>query len=263
MERLKDYTLEFIDDFTTGRIEENKWVSYYLPQWSSRIASATNYKFVDNNLILKIDQDQKPWCPEFNGEVKVSSLQTGLFSGPVGSPYGQHQIRPNLLVREAQESTKLYTPKYGYFEIRARALAAKNTVCAFWLIGFEDKPYKSAEICIMEVKGENVETNRAVNGYGLRAFADDSLQDEFFEERFEFDANQYNIYAAEWMPDKIDFYLNHKKVRTIHQSPNSEMQFMLIIYEVPIKETLGPTELSYPKEFEIDYVKAFRPASGY
>ena len=36
-------------------------------------------------LRLLIEADQEPWCPEFDGEVRVSSLQTGVFAGPVGS----------------------------------------------------------------------------------------------------------------------------------------------------------------------------------
>jgi hypothetical protein len=35
-----------------------------------------------------------------NGDVKASNLQTGVYSGPVGSPYGQHRFSRDCLVRE-------------------------------------------------------------------------------------------------------------------------------------------------------------------
>jgi hypothetical protein len=63
-----------------------------------------------------------PWCPEFDGEVRVSSLQTGVFSGPRGSAIGQHRFSPDAVVREEQEERRLYTPLYGIVETRLRAI---------------------------------------------------------------------------------------------------------------------------------------------
>ena len=95
------------------------------------------------------------------------------------------------------------------------------------------------------------------------AFADATLEDEFFEESFDFDATAFHIYAAEWRPDGIDFYIDNKKVKSIKQSPNYEMQFMLNIYEVPSELELGDLEKKYPKGFAIDYIRAYQPIGGY
>ena len=67
---------------------------------------------------MLITEDQQPWCPEYDGEVRVSSLQTGLFAGPVGSSVGQHRFNPAAVVREAQRNVRLYTPQYGRIELR-------------------------------------------------------------------------------------------------------------------------------------------------
>ena len=253
------YTLEFNEDFRSTDLDTSKWLPFYLPQWSSRAKSATNYVIQDEKLILKIDENQAPWCPEFNGEVKVSSLQTGVFSGPLGSTTGQHRISEDCKVREEQPTKRLYTPRYGYFEIRAKAIAAKNNVCAFWMIGFEDEPHKTAEICIMEVKGHNVKMGQSVNGYGVRAFTDRTIKNEFFEDPFDIDATEFHVYAADWKPDGIDFYIDNVRVKSIQQSPSYEMQFMLNIYEVPVDEALTDEDLSYPKQFVIDYVRGYQP----
>jgi hypothetical protein len=53
-------------------------------------------------LRLFIEHDQEPWSPEFAGHLRVSSLQTGVFAGPVGSAIGQHRFREGIIVREAQ-----------------------------------------------------------------------------------------------------------------------------------------------------------------
>lgn len=257
------YRLEFNDEFTETALDTTNWFPYYLPQWSSRARSATNYMLKPDILVLKIDEDQKPWCPEFNGEVKVSSLQTGVYSGELNSSFGQHQIAPECRVREVQEMQRLYTPKYGYFEIRAKAVKSNNNVCAFWMIGFEDTPSKSSEICIMEIKGQHIQDGQSINGYGIRAFADSEMKYEFFEEAFDFDASNFHIYAADWTPRGIDFFIDNKHIRSIDQSPTYEMQLMLNIYEVPTALASGRSEIAYPKTFEIDYVRAYQPSAGY
>jgi hypothetical protein len=38
---------------------------------SSRERSAPRYSFRDGMLVLQITEDQQPWCPEFDGEVKL------------------------------------------------------------------------------------------------------------------------------------------------------------------------------------------------
>src|SRR6476646_8025757 len=140
------YWLEFQDEFEVSALDLSKWVPFYLPQWSSRSLSAPNYYFEGSNLVLQITKDQPPWCPEFDGEVRCSSIQTGLFSGPVYSQLGQHRFNKECVVREAQPNIQKYTPQYGYFEIRAKGPSTSATLASLWMIGYEDAPEKSGEI---------------------------------------------------------------------------------------------------------------------
>ena len=68
------YILEWNDEFEGAELDSSKWLPYYLPQWSSRERSAPKYSFRDGALVLQITEDQQPWCPEFDGEVKASSI---------------------------------------------------------------------------------------------------------------------------------------------------------------------------------------------
>jgi hypothetical protein len=113
------YELE--DTFGVDELDELRWVPHYLPQWSSRERSAAGYEVGRGRLRLLIEADQQPWCPEFDGEVRVSSLQTDVLAGPVGSTVGQHRFTSHVVVREAQENVRLYTPHYGRIETRCRA----------------------------------------------------------------------------------------------------------------------------------------------
>lgn len=254
----KGYIIEFNDEFDGSEIDENKWITYYLPQWSSRENSKPKYHFADGNLVLKITEDQKPWCPEFNGEVKCSSIQTGVYAGALGTSKGQHKFNPECVVREEQVNQRTYLPLYGYFEIRAKVPDTRSNVSALWMIGYEENPEESAEICIFEIKGTNIKKDSSVIGYGIHKFNDPKLEEAFYENRFDIDVTQFHIYAAEWTPEKVDFYIDNVLIHSIKQSPDYPMQFMLNIYEVPVDEEKEGKDLIYPKEFAVDYVRGYR-----
>ncbi len=132
----EEYVLDVEDQFDGQALNGSLWVPYYLPQWSSAARSAARYELVDSRLHLLIEADQGPWCPEFDGETRVSSVQTGVFSGPVGSPIGQHRFNPAAVVREAQRNVGLYTPQFGVFVLRGKALDDPHSMVAFWMIGY-------------------------------------------------------------------------------------------------------------------------------
>lgn len=253
------YELEFEDTFEGPALDRSRWFPFYLPQWSSRAAAAARYGFRDGALRLIIEADQQPWCPEFDGEIKVSSLQTGTFAGPVGSPVGQQRFNPGLTVREAQENLRLYTPRYGLFELRAKALDDPRCMVALWMIGYEDEPERSAEICICEIFGRDVKAGSAAVGMGLHPFGDPAIVDEFAAENVDIDVREFHVYAAEWAPEYTAFFVDDQLIKTVEQSPNYPMQFMLGIYEFPDDGQSSARPHPYPKEFTVDYFRAYRP----
>lgn len=256
------YLLEFHDDFAGPSLDETKWIPHHLPQWSSRRQSAANVRFVDGHLELRIDADQAPWCPEYDGDVRCSSLQTGLFAGPLGSTRGQHRFNRHSVVREEQPGRSLYTPTYGYFELRARALLTPGNHVALWMIGYEDVPGHSSEICICEVFAKHAGPASSRVSFGVHPWADTSIVDEFRHAELAIDIADFHIYATEWTPDRIDFFVDNQRIGTVEQSPRYAMQFMLGIYERP-NETPPSGRSAYPKRFIVDYVRAYRPAGGY
>ncbi len=109
------YVLDREDHFRGPELDRTMWLPHHLPQWSSSAQSAARYRFDGGALCLVVEDDQPPWCPEFDGGTRVSSLQTGVLSGPLGSPVGQHRFTPGAVVREEQAEQRLYTPQYGFF----------------------------------------------------------------------------------------------------------------------------------------------------
>src|SRR5262245_11394193 len=110
---------EFEDTFQGDALDQGRWLPSYLPHWSSRERAAARYMVGEGRLRLLIEADQASWCPEFDDGVRVSSLQTGAFCGPVGSTIGQHRFNADVVVREAQPNVRLYTPRFGRIELRA------------------------------------------------------------------------------------------------------------------------------------------------
>lgn len=236
------------DDFEGNELNTNYWIPAYLPQWSSREKTIPSYRIQDSILTLYISDAQEPWCPEWNGSVRVSNLQTGVFSGEIGSCAGQHHFTEGLVVREFQQKDFKVTPQYGHIEFKARCNISKENVAALWLIGTEERQNQSAEICLFELKGWNVTDEYAVIGYGVHPFGDANIKDEFYEEKFSINVKEWNTYAMEWEKEKITFYINGKKIKVINQSPDYPMQIMLNLYDLENIKNENNV-------FEIDYVK--------
>jgi Glycosyl hydrolases family 16 len=187
----------------------------------------------------------------------VSSLQTGVFAGTMGSPVGQQRFNPELVVREAQENVRLYTPQFGVFVLRARADIDRDAMVALWMIGYEDRPERSAEICVCEIFGRDVEAGSAAVGMGVHPFGDPEITDDFEQVRLPIDVRELHEYAAEWTPERVTFFVAGAPVKTVDQSPLYPMQFMLGIYDFPGERTASS---AYPKRFTIDSFRGYRRA---
>ncbi|MBP2215077.1 glycoside hydrolase family 16 protein [Arthrobacter sp. CAN_C5] len=250
------YVLEFSDDFEGPELDSGKWIPSYLPQWSNTEIARARYQFEPGALALMIDEDQPPWSPEHNGELRVSNFQTGVYSGPLGSTIGQHKFMQGLTVSEAQREQRLYTPHYGLVEARVAAIADPTNMVALWMIGFEDLPERSAEICIFEIFGSDIGADTATTGLGIHPFGDPLLQDEFLKIQLAADVTEFHTYSADWTPEGVSFYFDDQFVAHVQQSPNYPMQLMLNVYEFES----GPPS-TYPKKFLIDWVRGYRRAS--
>jgi len=249
------WELAFEDVFAGPELDRSRWLPWYLPHWSSRGRAAARYELGAGGLRLRIDADQEPWCPELDGDVRVSSLQTGAFAGPLGSRVGQHRFHPDAVVREEQPAERLYTPRYGRIELRARASADPRAMVALWLIGVEDEPERSAELCVCEIFGRDVGPERAVVGLGLHPFGDPRLADDFERIELPIDAREPHEYAVEWTPGRALFLVDGERVKASDQAPDYPMQLMLSLYDLPLED--APPG-SYPKEFLVESVRGYR-----
>lgn len=229
----------------------------YLPQWSSRAASAPRLE-IGTGLRLRIDPDQPPWCPEWDGALRVSSIQTGVWAGPVGSAIGQHRFHPGAVVREAQPAQRLHTPRHGIVEARMRFPDDPRCMAALWMIGYEDEPERSGEICVAEVFGRDVAPGRAAVGMGVHPHHDARIADDFERVGLALDVREPHDYAIVWSPGRIGWYVDERLVRVVDQAIDYPMQLMLGIYgfsDSPAEAPFGGP----PVAFEVAWVRTWRP----
>ena len=146
----------FVDDFEGRAPRPEPWLPHYLPAWSSREATAASLRVANGKLVLDIPIDHPLWCPATTRPpLRVSGIQSGSWSGPLGSGFGQQRFREGLVVREEQERFEGWLPSSGRVEIRARMDLSPRSMAALFMSGFEDDPeqLQCGELCVFEVFG--------------------------------------------------------------------------------------------------------------
>ncbi len=245
----------FADDFEGRDLDRAVWVPHYLPHWSSRAESAATYEVADSELRLSIPREQGLWCPvEHEGRLRVSGIQSGVFSGEVGSTVGQQPFREGLRVREAQPTQWGWTPHHGVLEVRARMELTARSMASVWMVGIEDEPRRSGEICLFEVFGETIGQTGAAVGMGIHPFRDPALRDDFDAPRLPIEVTRFHRYVADWRPGRVDFFVDDEHVRTVEQAPDYPMQMMIGVFDFPDRPAAA-THADHVPLFVLDYVR--------
>jgi CTP:molybdopterin cytidylyltransferase MocA len=233
--------LDFTDDFDGPGLDLATWVPHYLPQWSSRADSAATYEVAGSELRLTIPPEQGVWCAgDHEPPLRVSGIQSGVFSGEVGSTVGQLPFRDGQVVREAQPTQWGWTPHYGRLEARARMDLSPRSMASIWMMGLEEVPTRSGEINLFEVFGDALASGSAAVGSGIKPFRDPALTWEFAAPRLELDVAEPHVYAADWRPGRVDFFVDDWHVRTVHQAPDYPVQMVVAVFDFPDKA--GPSD---------------------
>ncbi len=256
-------TADFLDHFDGSDLDTQVWVPHYLPQWSSRAESAATYEVAASELRLTIPREQGIWCAaDHEPPLRVSGIQSGVFSGEVGSTVGQQPFKEGAIVREHQPTQWGWTPEYGVLEIRARMDLSPRSMAAVWMVGLEEEPERSAEICVFEVFGDalGAEEGRqtAAVGMGVHPFRDPAITDEWDAARVALDVADFHVYAADWGPGRVDFFIDGEQVKTVGQAPAYAMQMMVAVFDFPDKAASTPDPGHVP-ELAVDYVLGRTP----
>jgi hypothetical protein len=245
----------FAEEFDAPTLDTSVWLPHYLPAWSSRAQTAATYEIRDSCLRLSIPPSQGLWmAAEHPTPLRVSGVQTGNFSGPLGSTIGQQPLSGGSVVREEQPFFQGFTPSYGRLEMRARGVVTARSMVAWWLVGLEDRPERCAEICVFEVFGDAVEPGRsAAVGMGLHPFRDPTITEDFDAVRLPIDVAEFHDYAVDWTETDAAFSVDGSVIRTCPRPPAYPMQMMVAVFDFPDRSN-GADSAAVP-ELIVDYLR--------
>jgi len=244
--------------FAGGGLNRERWWPFYTPHWSSRELTAARCELADDGLTLRIDADTPPWAPDLDGDLRVSHLQTGQHSGPVGSGIGQHRFRPGLLVTEEQPEHRGWLVRHGVIEARLAAIRHPAAMVALWPIGFEEQPDDCGEICIAEIFGAEIDQGGGWVGVGVKPQNDPRLREDFEKIWVDGDLTAFHDYAVEWTPDRVRYFIDGRWVKTVAQSIDYPVQLMLDVYEFP-PEDGARDAAALPHRFRVEHVRTYPP----
>jgi hypothetical protein len=241
------FALVFDEDFSGPELDPSRWIAHYLPHWTTPERSAARYELHPGRLQLRIDADQPAWRPE-DGEMRVSNLQTATCDG-------QHRHRPDMAVVTPQPTRRLFTPSSGLVEAVMRASPDPACMLAFWLVGLEETPEASGEICVAELFGHAIGAERSLVRLGVKAHGDPRLAWEVEDVPLDIDATDWHAYAAEWTPERIRFFVDDHLVRTVEQRIDYPLQLMVDLFEFPEGTERDPA--AYPKTADVRAVRGW------
>ena len=229
---------EIDEDFRTG-LDPAVWTAAYLPAWSSRTAARATYAVAGDGLHLSVPAEHPRWCPDLHEPpLRVSAVQSGSWSGPVGSTQGQQPFREGLVVTEEQRPVWGFTPLYGRVEVECRAVVGRGSMFSAWLVGLEDVPERSGEICLVEVFGSTVGVGSdgaavAAVGSGVHAFRDPALHEDFTALPAALDVAAFHTYAVDWRPGRLAFSIDGSPTRVVDEAPDYPVQLILGVFDFP------------------------------
>ena len=232
---IEGYTVAWYDEFDGNSLDQSKW-------------SAADTNQPTNNSI----HDYIP------GQVSVGNGVMTILTQDI--PSRGRPFRSGLVSSTAGH-------RYGRFEIRARLPGTKGTWPAIWILPNTGAyPWPSeGEIDIMENRGDEPFTTSFAFHYGSSqpyvhnfVYSSQSTYDNGLVNYHD----SFHVYACEWDPDQIRFYVDGVHHYTVH---NSDVDQFLDGQSAPmhliINTAVGghflddPDHTSvWPQRFDVDYV---------
>ena len=165
-----------------------------------------------------------------------------------------------------------FAQKYGWFEIRCRCPRGEGLLSAFWMHHCDPTQQEYTpdgrrkevgdgvvEIDIFEQQGRHIsDTGSAVDlnvhftadAHYLPTVATDVSRD-------------FHVWALEWQEGQIDWYLDGERLHT-YRGPTPPGRMFLLLALFQYSGWIGEVDphLTYPRDFEVDYVRAYARDPG-
>jgi len=237
------------------------------------------------------------WSDEFEGEAKELPNPQNWTFDLGGGGFGNQELQTytkdtsnvaldgegNLVITARRNGNSftsarlktqgLFSQAFGRFEARLKTPFGPGIWPAFWMLGSNieevDWP-QSGEIDLMELRGQEPNIiHGSVHGPGYSA--GDAITKPFGLQNGRFDT-EFRLYAIEWFPDRIDFFVDgflYQRItkNQIENDLGEEWVFdkpFFILLNVAVGGTFVgfPTDdTPFPQTMTIDFVRVYQEAN--
>ena len=262
------YVLDWHDEFDGTELDPEKWIPQFLPHnTASAEGSKANYSIGDGTLKLILDENTVDYYTGEKNMTDSSYVVSGI----------QSYEKDALHMKDTKTSVETfdgYRTQYGYFEARVKAPKSDGGGSyGWWMAGCEHDAKKNglgstqtAEIDIIETF---FKTPRKYEPK-LHPWTDPDLS-EFYEHDVVLPGedddycDEFHIYAMDWTPERLIFYVDGVEVSRTEQSPQYEMFILFSIHASydPNAWSGGACDGIFPKVWEIDYIRVYKDVNGY
>jgi beta-glucanase (GH16 family) len=157
---------------------------------------------------------------------------------------------------------------YGRIEMRGRIDTRPGSWPAFWTLGTEDEWPRSGEVDVLEYYQGTVLANVCLPRVTRCAWS--SARQPLSKLGGERWASRFHVWAMEWSPRKIELFLDGRLINRFLVrrafAPGERNPYVNRPQSVLLSQAIGganggsPEATEFPVRFEVDYVRAYRPA---
>jgi hypothetical protein len=263
------YILDFSSEFNDSKLDTEHWLPQYLPHCTTNAAGCSaRYKMQDGCLNLYITKDSPDYFSGKPGSIDAENL---LWIANGIQTWEKNNLHPGGKQLTQVQPYEGYATQYGYFEMRMKMPDTKGGgYVSWWLIGTQDDARPDGSMSKQNGEIDVFETFFKYPGLfqpKVHAWDDPDLSE--WEESVKLDGdpqdyvNDFHIYAFDWRPEGITFYVDGKEVAHTNQSPQYRMCMLLSMYINSDFSGWNEPGNVYPIEWLIDYVRVYKDKNGY
>lgn len=219
--------------------------------------------FVRNNEAQYYTRDRKENARVENGVLVIEGIKE-RFKNPRHNPASSRSREYAEYTSASLHTLGKASWLYGRIEVKAKLPQGKGTWPAIWMMG-TNRPQvgwaRCGEIDIMEFVGHTPGVIHANVHYHT-----DKKRSAGNKVKTPLKLDDFNIYAVEWFPDRMDFYFNDQKYFTFpidQANTGAENAFrkpQYLILNLALGGSWGKEidDTLFPHRYEIDYVRVYQ-----
>lgn len=236
---LKNWKLTFEDDFTTGELNSEKWMTRYL--WGD--------KLINDGYALEVDKafptdGKNIECT--NNSLRIVTRKEYIAGKVWKQPFGfipqDFDFTTGLI-----NTAKSFRQKYGKFEAKIKVNYAKPVNYNFWMASEKNLPH----VDILKLDKKKTKVESAHHTGDLSDKGPNSIKSEFSGLDV---AQDYFIYSFLWTPDKLVWKINDVIVN--EQKKNIPQEEMYLVFSSSMTGKADGNGL--PASLEIDWVRCYK-----